>query len=254
MLQARRLTKYYGALAAVRDLTFDVPPGAVVGLLGPNGSGKSTTVRILAGLQPPSSGSIELDGCSADADPIEYRRGIGYVPEEAYLYSYMTGPEYLTLTGRLRGIPPRRLQEKIDALLELLHLEDARHAVMAGYSKGMRQKVLLSAALLHNPDILILDEPNSGLDVTSSLVLRSLVKALARAGKMIVFSSHVMESVEVVCSDVIILYGGRCVAHDSVDRLRDLTRQPSLEEVFRKLAVDEDVEVVAGRVVEVMTQ
>jgi ABC-2 type transport system ATP-binding protein len=252
MLQARALTKYYGAVPAVRDLSFDAPPGAVLGLLGPNGSGKSTTVKILAGLQPPTRGSVLYGGHPADDDPIEYRRIIGYVPEEAHVYGYMTGPEYLTLAGRLRGIPPRRLREKIDTLLRVFHLEDARHAVMASYSKGMRQKVLLSSALLHDPAILVLDEPNSGLDVTSSLVLRSLLQALARDGKIIIYSSHVLESVEAVCSDVVILYDGRCVAHDSVERLRDLTMQASLEEVFRKLAVDEDVDAVAGQLVEAM--
>lgn len=252
MLQARQLTRYYGALPAVRDLSFDVPPGTVLGLLGPNGSGKSTTVKMLAGLQPPTRGAVLFDGRPADADPIDYRRRIGYVPEEAHVYGYMTGPEYLTLAGRLRGIPPRRLHDKIGALLQLFRLEDARHAVMASYSKGMRQKVLLSAALLHDPAILVLDEPNSGLDVTSALVLRSLLRTLARDGKMVVYSSHVLESVEAVCSDVVILYDGRAVAHDSVKRLRDLTRQASLEEVFRRLAVDEDVDAVAGQLVEAM--
>jgi ABC-2 type transport system ATP-binding protein len=252
MLQVRGLTKYYGALGAVRDLSFDAPPGGVLGLLGPNGSGKSTTVRILAGLQPPTRGSVVFNGEPIDADPIAYRGRLGYVPEEAHLYGYMTGPEYLTLTGRLRGIEPRRLQAKAQALLQLFHLEDAQHAVMASYSKGMRQKVLLSAALLHDPAILVLDEPNSGLDVTSSLVLRSLIKALASAEKIIIYSSHILETVETICSDVVILYRGVCVAHDSAERLRDLTEQPSLEEVFRKLAVDEDVEAVAGQLVEAM--
>jgi ABC-2 type transport system ATP-binding protein len=226
MLRVRELTKHYGAFAAVRQISFEAAPGTILGLLGPNGSGKSTTVKILAGLLQPSSGEVLYAGQPIDAAPIEYRKHIGYVPEEAHVYSYMTGPEYLALVGRLRGIPGPQLHAKIDALLQLFHLEDARHAVIASYSKGMRQKVLLSAAVLHDPALLILDEPDSGLDVTSSLILRSLVRSLARAGKIIIFSSHVLEAVEAICSDVVILYGGRIVAHDSAARLRELTALP----------------------------
>lgn len=252
MLQVRHLTKRYGGITAVRDVSFEAAAGRVLGLLGPNGSGKSTTVKILTGLLEPSAGHVLFDARRIDDHLIEYRATVGYVPEEAQVYSYMTGPEYLSLVGRLRGIDRRRLAARINALLELFHLEHARHAVMGTYSKGMRQKVLLSAALLHDPAILVLDEPNSGLDVTSSLILRAVITELARAGKVIVYSSHVLESVEAICEDVVILYDGRIVAHDSVERLRDLTRLPSLEQVFRRLAVDEDVDAVATRVVEAM--
>jgi ABC-2 type transport system ATP-binding protein len=252
MLEALRLTKYYGALPAIRDVSFALRPGGILGLLGRNGSGKSTTVKIVTGLIQPSGGSVRLDGASIDADPIAYKAQVGYVPEEAHLYQYLTGPEYLSLVGRLRGLPAGRLDEKIEAFLKLWGIEDARYAPMSAYSKGMRQKVLLSAALLHDPRVVVFDEPNSGLDVTASLVLRSLVKALARDGKLVIYSSHLLETLEAVCTDVVILHEGRVVAHDDVSRLRDLMKMPSLEEVFRALVIETDVDRTAQDLVGAM--
>ena len=252
MLEGRGLTKYYSAIPAVRDLNFQLQPGGVLGLLGPNGSGKSTTVAILAGLLEPSGGTVRYNGQDIRSDLLDYKSRIGYVPEEAVLYSYLTGPEYLSLVGNLRGLPPRRLHDRIDGFLTLFGLQDDVHAPISAYSKGMRQKILISAALLHDPEIVILDEPNSGLDVTTTLVLRSLVQALAAEGRMIVYSSHVLEAVERAASDVLILHEGRIVAHDSVDRLRGLMELPSLEQVFRKLVIETDIEGVARDLVETM--
>ena len=174
------------------------------------------------------------------------------MPEEAHLYTYLTGPEYLELIGQLRGLDPRVLREKIDAFLVVFGLEDDRHAAMSAYSKGMRQKILISAALLHDPEIIVLDEPNSGLDVTSTLILRSLVQELAAAGKIIIYSSHVLEIVEKVATDVLILHDSRVVAHDSVAKLRDLLALPSLEQVFRRVVAATDVDQVARDIVGVM--
>ena len=188
MLEARSLTKYYSAVPAVRDLSFRLAPGGILGLLGPNGSGKSTTVSILTGLLEPSGGTVHFDGRPIPDDLLAYKARIGYVPEEAVLYTYLTGPEYLSLVGGLRGIGGRRLQDKIDGFLTLFGLQDDVHAPMSAYSKGMRQKILISAALIHDPDIIVLDEPNSGLDVTTSLILRRLVQRLAAAGRMVVYS------------------------------------------------------------------
>jgi ABC-2 type transport system ATP-binding protein len=252
MLEARHLTKYYGALPAIRDLSFQLQPGGVLGLLGPNGSGKSTTISMLTGLLEPSRGSILLDGQNIQDDLLTYKARLGYVPEEASLYGHLTGPEYLSLVGNLRGLPAQTLQARIDGFLALFNLADDVHAPMAAYSKGMRQKILISAALLHDPEILILDEPNSGLDVTTTLVLRSLVQALAARGRMIIYSSHVLEAVEQAASDVLILHDGRVVAHDSVTRLRDLTRLPSLEQVFRRLVIQDDTDRLAHDLIGVM--
>jgi ABC-2 type transport system ATP-binding protein len=252
MLEARGLTKYYSAIAAVRGLSFTLDPGGVLGLLGPNGSGKSTTVSILAGLLEPSGGTVHFKGRDVRDHILDYKASIGYVPEEAVLYTYLTGPEYLTLIGHLRGLPPRPLQARIDGFLTLFNLQDDRHAPLSAYSKGMRQKVLIAAALLHDPAIIILDEPNSGLDVTTTLVLRSLVQTLAAEGRMVVYSSHVLESVERIATDVIILNEGRVVAHDSVSRLREILELSSLEQVFRQLVIETDIEGMARDLVAVM--
>ena len=252
MLEARSLTKYYSALPAIRDISFTLAPGSILGLLGPNGSGKSTTVSILAGLLDPSGGTVLYNGAAIRDSLLTYKARIGYVPEEAVLYTYLTGPEYLSLVGGLRGIPQRRLDDKIDGFLRLFGLQDDVHAPMSAYSKGMRQKILISAALLHDPDVIILDEPNSGLDVTTSLILRRLVQRLAAEGRMVIYSSHVLEIVEQVATDVIILHDGRIAAHDSVSRLRELMMLSSLEEVFRSLVIASDLDGIAADLMAVM--
>lgn len=249
MLRADRLTKYYSGLAAVRDVSFSVQPGQILGYLGPNGSGKSTTVKLLTGLLEPTSGNVLYNGVPIQDQLIDYRRTLGYVPEEAHVYSYLTGPEFLALIGRLRNIHERQLHRRIADLLEIWGLTDARHATLASYSKGMRQKILISAALMHNPRVLILDEPDAGLDVTALLVLRAVVARLAAQGRVVLYSSHVLPTVESICSDVVILFDGQVVANDTIGRLRDLMSLPSLEQVFRKLAVHADVEGTADRLI-----
>src|ERR1043166_8144822 len=187
MLEARGLTKYYCAITGVRDVNFQVRPGAVLGLLGPNGSGKSTTVGMLTGLLEPSGGLVLLDGADLRTDLVGYKRRLGYVPEEAQLYTWMSGGEYLTFCARLHGLPDGLSARRIDALLAIFGLELDRDAPMSAYSKGMRQKILLSAALLHNPSIVVLDEPCSGLDVGATLVIRSLIARLAGAGRIVIY-------------------------------------------------------------------
>jgi ABC-2 type transport system ATP-binding protein len=250
MLEARALTKYYNQTLAVKGVSFTISPGEILGYLGPNGAGKSTTVKMLTGLIEPSDGQIFYNGRTVYDDFTAFQRRIGYVPEEPHLYPHLTGREYLQLVGRLRGMERRILEPKMDEFL--FSLWNDRHTPLASYSKGMRQKILLSAALLHDPEVLILDEPFSGLDVTSALVLRSLLRALASSGKMILYSSHVLEVVEKVCSQVLILRRGEVVAYDSITRLRELMSQPSLEGVFSQLAQVEDGEALAGRILEVM--
>ena len=252
MLEARHLTKYYAATAAIRDVNFTVAPGTILGLLGPNGSGKSTTVSILTALIEPSGGAVYFDGEDISAHLLDYKARIGYVPEEAHLYMYLTGPEYLSVIGRLRSLPEAVLRRRIDGFLEAFGLADDRHAPLSAYSKGMRQKILISAALLHDPRVIIFDEPNSGLDVTSSLMLRSLTQVLAAEGRMILYSSHVLEIVEQVATDVLILHDGRVVAHGSAAELRGMMALPSLEQVFRRLVVEVDVDGTARHLVEVM--
>ncbi len=250
MLEARALTKYYNHTVAVRNVSFTIQPGEILGYLGSNGAGKSTTVKMLTGMLEPSSGQIFYQGRSVHDDFTAFQRRIGYVPEEAHLYPHLTGREYLQLIGRLRGMPRCILEPKMDQFLQLFSLWDDRHAPLSSYSKGMRQKVLLSAALLHNPDVLILDEPFSGLDVTSALALRSLLRMLADQGKTILFSSHVLEVVEKVCTKVLILRKGEVVAYDSIDHLQELMSQPDLEGVFAQLTQVENTEALAGQLLE----
>jgi ABC-2 type transport system ATP-binding protein len=252
MLRVDRVTKHYGALTAVRDISFVARPGEVLGYLGPNGSGKSTTVQMVVGLLAPTGGTITYEGRDIHEDLLEHRRRIGYVPETPELYSYLTGPEYLMLVGGLRHIPDKVLEEKIERFLELFEILDDRYQPLSSYSKGMKQKVLIAAALLHDPEIVVLDEPASGLDFGSTLVLRELVRQLALDGKVVLFSSHELESVEQVCTAVVILRDGEVVASDSVQNLRELMREPSLEHVFQKLAVRRDPAAVARDLMEAM--
>jgi ABC-2 type transport system ATP-binding protein len=195
---------------------------------------------MIAGLIDPSEGEILFRGKPIQQHRIEYRQRLGYVPEEPQLYPHLTGAEYLEMIGQLRGLPAAPLAEKVGGFLTLLGLHADRHVPISSYSKGMRQKVLLSAALLHNPDILLLDEPFSGLDVNSALVLRGLIQQLASRGKVVLISSHELETVERVSSRVVILHRGRVVANDSIGRLRELMALPTLEDIFSQLAVEQD--------------
>jgi ABC-2 type transport system ATP-binding protein len=250
MLEVRNVSKRYGALTAVRDVSFRVGPGEVMGYLGPNGSGKSTTVKMLVGLMPPTHGQILFDGEDIQGRLLEYKALVGYVPEEAHVYTYLTGPEYLRLTGRLRGIDDRPLEEKIERLLAIFGLDRDIHAPLSAFSKGMRQKILLSAALLHNPRVVVLDEPVSGLDVATALVLRTVVRSLASEGRIIFYSSHELETIEKISTRVIILRAGEVVADDSAARLRELMHAPSLEDVFAQLAVKQDLNLTAEALLE----
>lgn len=172
MLEIQALTKYYRNVPVVKDVSFTVKPGEVTGYLGPNGSGKSTTVKMITGLLEPSAGRVLLDGRNIRLDLAAFKRRLGYVPEEPHLYSYLSGLEYLQLTGRLRMLPTATVDKKADDLLNLLALHSHRHAPISNYSKGMKQRVLIAAALLHDPDVLVLDEPLSGIDVTSAQLFK----------------------------------------------------------------------------------
>jgi ABC-2 type transport system ATP-binding protein len=240
-LEARRLTKYYSAIPAIRDVSFTLGPGTILGLLGPNGSGKSTTVSLLTGLREPSAGQVWFDGRNIADSVVEYKARVGYVPEEAHLYTFLSAREHLELIGRLRRLPPQLRARKIATLLDLFGLTGAANQPISGYSKGMKQKVLLIAALLHDPDLLILDEPESGLDLTAGLMLRHLIPILAARGKTIVYSSHVLDHVERLCAEVVVLHRGRIVAEGRVSQLRAMTRSnASLEDVIAQLVTTVD--------------
>ena len=249
MLEVKNLTKYYRKRAVVDDVSFPIAPGIVTGYLGPNGSGKSTTVKMITGLIEPSAGKVLLDRIDVRKDLPAFRRRLGYVPEEAILYSYMTGLEYLQLVGRLRGLSERDIDRKANDLLALFALHQHRYGSIASYSKGMKQRILISAALMHNPDLLILDEPLSGMDATSAQLFKYLLEELAREGKAILYISHVLEVVEKVCGRVIVLHKGKVMANDSVERLRGLMDLPSLVDIFSELTEEPDLKSMASDIV-----
>ena len=252
MLELRQVTKLYSGIPVVDRVSFTAHPGEITGYLGPNGSGKSTTLKMITALIEPSEGEILFCGQPVQHDLIAHRQRFGYVPEEPQLYPHLTGAEYLEMVGQLRGLPAKALAEKIDGLLSLFSLGEDRYVPISSYSKGMRQKVLISAALLHNPDLILLDEPFSGLDVNSVLVLRSLIGELAARGKVVLLSSHELETVEKVSSRVVILHKGRVVANDSVARLRSLMSLPTLEDIFAQLAVEQDTGEVAKQILQLI--
>jgi len=253
MLELRNVSKRFPGSLAVDHVSFSARAGEVTGYLGPNGSGKSTTMKMITGLIEPSSGEILFDGQSIQRDLTAYKQRMGYVPEEPHLYSHLSALEYLQLVAELRNVPPKVAGRRIDGLLRLFFLHGERHSPISGYSKGMRQKVLLSAALLHNPDLVLLDEPFSGLDVGTALVLRSLIKELAARGKVVLFSSHELETVERVSSRVVILHHGKIVADDSIQGLRTLMSLPTLEEIFSQLAVEQDTTAVSREIADLIS-
>ncbi len=251
-LDLRNVSKRFTGVLAVDDVSFQARAGEITGYLGPNGSGKSTTMKMITGLIETSAGEIFFDGQPVRGGSLDFKQRMGYVPEEPHLYTHLSGLEYLTMVGQLRDLPPKRTAQRIDGLLCLLSLHGDRHAPISSYSKGMRQKVLLSAALLHNPDLILLDEPFSGLDVSTSMVLRSLIQELAARGKVVLFSSHELETVERISSHVVILHRGKVVADDSIERLREYMHLPTLEQIFAQLAVEHDTSAVSREIVDLI--
>jgi ABC-2 type transport system ATP-binding protein len=252
MLEVRRLTKRYSSLPAVQDVSFSIAPGQILGCLGTNGAGKSTTVKMLIGLLQPSSGQVLFNGADIHSDLVGYRKQLGYVPEEPNLYPYLSGREYLEMVGTLRGMERRQRERKIADLLQLFSLHSHRDGSIASYSKGMRQRILLIAALLDNPALLIFDEPLSGLDVVTALVFKNLLRRLGECGKAVFYCSHVLEVVEKVCSHLLILRAGQVVAYTAADDLPKVRKEASLEETFSQLVSEVDAEQVSGEIIQVV--
>jgi ABC-2 type transport system ATP-binding protein len=252
MVEARQLRKAYGSVLALSDVSFTISPGEILGYIGPNGAGKSTTVKLVAGLIEPTSGEVLFKGVSIHKDLSAYKGRIGYVPEEPNLYPYLTGREYLDMVGTLRGMHRNQRLKKIDALLNLFSLYPQRHLPLSGYSKGMRQKVLLISGIMHNPDMIIFDEPLSGLDVTAAFIFRKLVANLAVQGKAILYCSHVLEIVEKLCTHLLILRKGTVMAHGPTRTVLDELNQPTLADTFSQLVPEIDAAAIAAGIAEVL--
>lgn len=231
----RDLKMNYGEKQVLRGIDLDVYKGQIVGYIGPNGAGKSTTVKIMLGLLEGYTGHIEILGDDISNGSVEYKRKIGYVPEVAEIYDNLTAREYLTFIGELYGLDYEEVEEKGRKLMKVFSLEEMYDSRMSSYSKGMRQKVLIISSLLHNPDILFLDEPLSGLDANSVMVVKEILAELASQNKTIFYSSHIMDVVEKISSRIILLNGGQIVADGSFDELKNKCKEGSLEEIFNQL-------------------
>jgi ABC-2 type transport system ATP-binding protein len=252
LLELQNLSRSYRGIPAIQNVSFKVGAGEIVGYLGPNGSGKSTTVKIITGLLQPNEGRVLFQGKNMRDDLAGFRATLGYVPEEAHIYTYLSGLEYLQLVGRLRGMEEKLIEAKGSILLRLLDLESWRHSPISSYSKGMKQRVLIAAALMHDPLLLVFDEPLSGLDVVTSRLFKDLLKELAGQGKAILYISHVLEVVEQICDRVVVIARGKLLADARPAELTAMMKLANLESVFAQLVRQKDTQAVARQLVEVM--
>ena len=230
MIQATGLTHYYGPNPAIEDVNFGVNRGEILGFLGPNGAGKTTTMRILTGFMPPTRGKVTLDGYDVVEQSLEVRRRVGYLPETVPLYTDMTVTSYLKYMGTLRGMPSRNIKRRIDEVIDVCRLDDYRSSLIAKLSKGFRQRVGIAQAILHEPDVLVLDEPTIGIDPIQVVETRSLIKNLGNQ-QTVVLSSHILPEVSMICERVLIIHKGRIVAEDTPANLAERLQGTDLLEV-----------------------
>ncbi|ASW43340.1 ABC transporter ATP-binding protein [Clostridium isatidis] len=235
VLEIRALRKSFGEKEVLKGIDLEVNKGEIIGYIGPNGAGKSTTVKIILGLIDYSDGDVLIFGKNIKDGNGEYKRRIGYVPEIADLYESLTAKEYLTFVGELYGLSEEASYKKAEALMDLLGIGDCMHTRLSACSKGMKQKIVLISSLLHNPDILFLDEPLSGLDANSVMIVKELLASLAAEGKTIFYSSHIMEVVEKISHKIVLINNGTIVANGSFNELKETCKEGSLEEIFNQL-------------------
>jgi ABC-2 type transport system ATP-binding protein len=240
MIVVEHLTKYYGEYPAVRDVSFQVDRGQVVGFLGPNGAGKSTTMRILAGFLTATSGKARIGGKDVFWDPIEARRRIGYMPENCPLYTDMRVEEYLWFRGGLKGLGRYERKKRLGYVLERCWLNDVRRQIIGTLSKGYRQRVGLADSLIADPPVLILDEPTAGLDPTQIRETRKLMRELGQQHTMLL-STHILSEVEATCDSVIVIYQGQVVEEGSLNSVRQRHRNKTLEDIFVRLTGQEGI-------------
>ena len=254
MIEIQHLSKTYGDTVAVSDLSISVQSGEIFGLLGPNGAGKSSTVKVLTGLSKPTTGLIRIAGFDVVENPVEVKKHIGYVPENAMLYESLTADEYLDLVAELRRMDQTRAHTQRDELFDLFGLTaEDRKKLLAEFSKGMKQKVVLIAAFLHNPEVLILDEPLSGLDASAALIFKAVLRKFAERGKTLFFCSHVLDVVEKLCNRIGILNKGQLVAIGTPAELLAQSGEPTLERAFNKLTNGADIERATEEVMQALS-
>jgi ABC-2 type transport system ATP-binding protein len=237
MIKIQNLSKRFAEQDVVRGLNLEIGAGELVGLLGPNGAGKSTTIKMLTGMLLPTAGTAQVFGLDVVREAVGVKRVIGYVPESGAVFEALTGWEYLELVAALYKIPPAESQSRIRRFGEFFELEEGvlRDKQLGAYSKGMRQKVVITSALLHNPQVIFFDEPLNGLDANAALSVKTLISSLAREGKTIVFCSHILDVVERICPRIVILHQGSILADGTLEDLRNRSGEQSLEHIFNKL-------------------
>ena len=240
MIEVKDICKQFGSIRAVSNLSFSVKKGEVLGFLGPNGAGKTTTMRMITGFFPPTSGSVSVCGHDVAQDPVATKSLIGYLPENAPVYDSMTATDFLRFAGQARGFKGKALAEKVENAIETCRLQKVRRQSIGTLSKGYRQRVCFAQAILHDPQVLIMDEPTDGLDPNQKYLVRQLISEMA-AEKAIIISTHILEEVDAVCSRAIIISNGSMAANGTPDELKKQSDTGRLEDVFRKLTADKEV-------------
>ena len=245
VLSIQNLWMSYGDKPVLKGINLEVKSGQIIGYIGPNGAGKSTTVKILLGILEGYAGNVEVFGENIAAD-VNYKKRIGYVPETAEIYDSLTAQEYLTFIAELYGIDAATADSKARRMMQLFDIGEVYTARISSFSKGMKQKVLIIASLLHNPDILFFDEPLSGLDANSVMIFKEIITELAAMGKTIFYSSHIMEVVEKISDRIVLINGGVIVADGTFDELQQQSREGTLEEIFNQLTGFSQHKEIAG--------
>ncbi len=238
-VKVQNLKKRFGQIEAVRGVSFEVSKGEVLGFLGPNGAGKTTTMRMITGFLPPTEGTAWVGGCNVAEDPVGVKRQIGYLPENAPAYSSMSVTGFLRFTGSIRGYRGSELEDRVDASLRKCHLDGVRNQTISTLSKGYRQRTCFAQAILHDPAVLIMDEPTDGLDPNQKFVVREMIQAMS-AEKVIIVSTHILEEVDAVCSRAVIIARGQVVANGTPAELKAMSSTGRLDDVFRKLTIGEE--------------
>ncbi len=254
IIQTTNLTKYYGSTQVLKGINLTVLPGQIIGYIGPNGAGKSTTIKIMTGLLTEYGGSVKVKGLEVSENPLEVKQIIGYVPENAVMYDVLTPTEYFRFLGSLYQKESRVMVKKGDGLLRIFGLYDHRDERMTSFSKGMKQKVLLISGMLHNPDIIFFDEPLSGLDANSVILLKEILQQLSRAGKTLFYSSHIMEVVEKICDRIVLINQGAIIADGSFEELKNQQHSGSLEQLFNQLTGNDEHLALADEFVQIIQE
>jgi ABC-2 type transport system ATP-binding protein len=253
-IKISNLQKAYGSALVLKDVNLEVNSGEIIGYIGPNGAGKSTTIKILIGMIPNYTGNVEVMGLDVKANPLEVKRLIGYVPENASLYDTLSPLEYLRFLGSLYQLETHQIEGKATELLKLFALYDQRNDRMTTFSKGMKQKVLLISGILHNPEVIFLDEPLSGLDANAVILVKEILSQLKHAGKTIFYSSHIMDVVEKISDRIVLINKGTIIANGTFDELKSQRETGSLEQIFNQLTGNNEHVQVAEEFIQVMNR